>query len=147
MLNRNCKARRHSDQMICASCGLLWDIDDVPPDCAPRVNAYKVGPVEKPADSPMQQAISTLIFGMQARSDNILREALNLYFGRDDWPLSEIAGRGAVKHMPGGREIYCVDDVELVEFAPVQADVMSELNPTTLSATRQYRILISERKK
>lgn len=29
-----CQARRQQDQMACARCGLLWDVDDDdPPDC------------------------------------------------------------------------------------------------------------------
>ena len=29
-----CRATQHSDQMICASCGLVWDTNDPdPPEC------------------------------------------------------------------------------------------------------------------
>lgn len=29
-----CKARQHSDQMICHTCGLVWDMNDPePPEC------------------------------------------------------------------------------------------------------------------
>jgi hypothetical protein len=29
-----CQARQHSDQMICAACGLVWDTNDPePPSC------------------------------------------------------------------------------------------------------------------
>lgn len=31
-----CKARQHSDQMICEACGLQWDVNDPdPPECNP----------------------------------------------------------------------------------------------------------------
>ena len=30
-----CKARQHSDQMVCDACGLCWDMNDPdPPECA-----------------------------------------------------------------------------------------------------------------
>lgn len=32
-----CKARQHSDQMICHECGLIWGMNDPePPECAPK---------------------------------------------------------------------------------------------------------------
>lgn len=36
MMNSNCKARQYSDQMICGTCGLAWDVNDPePPKCNP----------------------------------------------------------------------------------------------------------------
>lgn len=36
--NSRCLARQHGDQMICADCGLVWDVNDPePPTCAPVV--------------------------------------------------------------------------------------------------------------
>lgn len=33
----SCDAQQHSDQMICAPCGLVWDINDPePPECGCR---------------------------------------------------------------------------------------------------------------
>lgn len=33
----NCKAVQHSDQMVCESCGLTWDMNDPsPPKCKPQ---------------------------------------------------------------------------------------------------------------
>ena len=35
--SHNCKAKRLNDQMICAACGLIWDVDDKePPERNPR---------------------------------------------------------------------------------------------------------------
>lgn len=32
-----CDARQHSDQMICTTCGLVWDTNDIsPPACNPK---------------------------------------------------------------------------------------------------------------
>ena len=32
----NCKAIQHSDQMVCKSCGLTWNMNDLsPPECVP----------------------------------------------------------------------------------------------------------------
>ena len=44
-----CKARQHSDQMICDACGLQWDVNDIdPPECNPvKYNARKACDVKK----------------------------------------------------------------------------------------------------
>lgn len=35
---RSCLARQHSDQMICAPCGLNWDVNDPePPECRKNI--------------------------------------------------------------------------------------------------------------
>lgn len=35
-----CEARQYSDQMNCARCGLVWDVNDPePPVCAKKVEA------------------------------------------------------------------------------------------------------------
>ena len=37
MLVNNCKARQHSDQMLCDHCGTVWDINDPdPPVCSTK---------------------------------------------------------------------------------------------------------------
>jgi len=39
-MNKDCEARQQSDQMICAKCGLVWDISDPePPECRHRGQA------------------------------------------------------------------------------------------------------------
>lgn len=52
---RGCKARQISDQMSCARCGLLWDINDPdPPECKTKFflttgnkDALKIGTNER----------------------------------------------------------------------------------------------------
>lgn len=40
---RNCKARRYSDQMICNKCGLVWDVNDQePPKCEREQQARRM---------------------------------------------------------------------------------------------------------
>jgi dihydrofolate reductase (trimethoprim resistance protein) len=50
-----CDARQYSDQMICGTCGLQWDVNDLePPECKPdkKVSIYKIGDkVKKRSDS------------------------------------------------------------------------------------------------
>lgn len=37
-----CDARQYSDQMICGTCGLQWDINDPePPECVPDKEAVE----------------------------------------------------------------------------------------------------------
>lgn len=39
----NCKVIQHSDQMVCKSCGLTWDINDPsPPSCGLRSTAVEL---------------------------------------------------------------------------------------------------------
>lgn len=47
MKRHNCQARQHSDQMICAPCGLTWDINDPePPECHRNIKrAAEASPV------------------------------------------------------------------------------------------------------
>lgn len=35
---RNCLARQHSDQMMCAACGLAWDVNDPDPPACRKVD-------------------------------------------------------------------------------------------------------------
>jgi len=35
-MKTQCEARRHSDQMICEWCGLVWDVDDDDPPTCPK---------------------------------------------------------------------------------------------------------------
>jgi hypothetical protein len=37
-----CAARQHSDQKVCAACGLVWDINDPEPPTCPREQPAKV---------------------------------------------------------------------------------------------------------
>lgn len=46
----DCQARQHSDQMICARCGIVWDVNDPdPPTCLDEVPKPKTNTKRKVA--------------------------------------------------------------------------------------------------
>lgn len=79
---------------------------------------------------------------MAAKMDNILREAVARFLGRDDWTLGELKGRGALQRLPNGVEVFCLDGVALVELHPITVEHEQKGASHVLHATRQYRFLL-----
>ena len=75
---------------------------------------------------------------MAAKTDNILREAVTRFFGRDDWTLGELKGRGVMQHLPSGVEVFCLDGVSLVELYPVTVEHENKGGSVVISAKRRF---------
>jgi hypothetical protein len=81
-----------------------------------------------------------------AKTDNILREAVSRFLGREDWVISELKGRGALNTLPSGVEVFCLDGVALVELHPVTVEHEQNGASHVLRATRQHRFLLPNAK-
>lgn len=71
-------------------------------------------------------------------TDDLIREAINRFFGHKDWLLGDLKGRAVMTILPSRNEVFSVDGVPLLEITPVDAN----LNSTTMSANRKYRFLV-----
>ena len=98
----------------------------------------KQGPVDVDV---RQAAAEQLGSAMAAETDNILREAVTRFFGRDDWTLGELKGRGVVQHLPSGVEVFYLDGVALVELYRVTVECENKGGKVVASAKRNYRFL------
>ena len=55
-----CKARRHSDQMLCGPCGLAWDVNDPDrPECRRDCLCYGAGSFTGWKPSPSDKLCTT----------------------------------------------------------------------------------------
>lgn len=96
-----------------------------------------------PVDVDVRQAAAEQLgSAMAAKTDNILREAVTRFFGRDDWALGELKGRGVIQHLPSGVEVFCLDGVALVEFYPVTVEHENKGGNVVVSAKRNHRFLV-----
>ena len=92
---------------------------------------------------PVRQAVTDqLSSAMVAKTDNILREAVTRFLGRDDWALVELKGRGSLNKLPSGVEVFCLDGVELVELYPITVEHEQKGAGHVMHATRQHRFLL-----
>lgn len=96
-----------------------------------------------PVDVDVRQALADRLgSAMAAKMDNILREAVTRFLGRDDWTLGELKGRGVLQRLPSGVEVFCVDGVALVELHPITVEHEQKGASHVLHATRQHRFLL-----
>lgn len=93
----------------------------------------------------VKAAAEQLGSAMAAKTDNVLREAITRFLGRDDWALADLKGRGALIRLQSGVEVFSLDGVALVEFCPIEIDDEQNGFSHVLRATRQHRFLISDR--
>lgn len=94
-------------------------------------------------DVDVRQAVTDQLgSAMAAKTDNILREAVTRFLGRDDWVLGELKGRAYLNRLPSGAEVFCLDGVALVEFSPITVEHEQDGASHVLCATRQHRFLL-----
>lgn len=79
-----CKVRRYSDQMVCATCGLAWDVNDPgPPVCGEVRRIEKavatIGELRKQLEEPVDIPAPAAKAGMRHQVGPRLRE-LRLHF-------------------------------------------------------------------
>lgn len=100
-------------------------------------------PAQGPVDVDVRQAVTDqLASAMAAKTDNILREAVTRFLGRDDWMLTELKARGTLNKLPSGVEVFCLDGVALVELYPITVEHEHKGASHVLHATRQHRFLL-----
>lgn len=96
-----------------------------------------------PVDVDVRQAAAEQLgSAMAAKTDNVLREAVTRFLGRDDWTLGELKDRGELKRWPSGIDVFCLDGVALVELYPVTVEHEQIGQSHVLHATRQHRFLL-----
>lgn len=71
-------------------------------------------------------------------TDDLIREAINRFFGHKDWLLGDLKGRAVMTILPSRNEVFSIDGVPLLEMQPVDLN----LNSTTIAANRKYRFLV-----
>lgn len=98
-------------------------------------------PIEEDLVDVFQSAADQLGGAMAAETDKILQGAVTRFFGRNDWTLGELKGRGVLNQLPSGVEVFCLDGVALVELHPINAEHNQNEKINVLTATRQYRFL------
>lgn len=79
---------------------------------------------------------------MAANTENILREAVTRFLGRNDWTLCELKGRGVLQRLPSGVDVFCLDGVALAELHPITVEREQKGASYTLHATRRHRFLL-----
>lgn len=89
-----------------------------------------------------QATTDQLSSAIAAKTDNILRETVTLFLGRDDWTYSELKGRGVLKRLKNGVDVFCLDGVALIELHPITIEHEANGASHVLHATRQYRFLL-----
>ncbi len=96
MKRHNCQARQYSDQMICAPCGLAWDMNDPePPECRKNIKraVAKVAKIEaaplpiKPKGMPTELPVDVaaeMVKTYQANAGGLsgMRAAYRLFLDR-----------------------------------------------------------------
>lgn len=85
-----CQARRYSDQMLCGTCGLAWDVNDPePPACQPEPSSAlsnRAAPYETPRRLDMLIGSRVLVDGIEeARVAGFKEVAGEVYFSLDGW--------------------------------------------------------------
>lgn len=89
-----------------------------------------------------QAAAEQLGSATAAKTDNVLREAVTRFLGRDDWTLGELKDRGELKRWPSGVEVFFLDGVALVELYPVTVEHEKKGGRAVISAKRNHRFLV-----
>lgn len=92
-----------------------------------------------------KDATQLLAEAMVAKTDEVIREAVTLFLGNDDWTLESLSGRATMVKLPTGVEIFSLDGVELIELYPVVVDTTMDISGSThVNATRKHRFLIQQ---
>jgi hypothetical protein len=80
-----CQAKRHSDQMVCHECGLVWDVNDPePPACPQKAASSPDEPLQPGRDGPIlrfaqeqEATVTDISDAAKRRAVSALRRAAN----------------------------------------------------------------------
>lgn len=89
-----------------------------------------------------QSATHQLAGVIASKTDDVLMEAVTRFLGRSDWTMDELKGRAIMQHLPNGIEVFCLDDVALLELHPLTVEHDTNGGNVIINATRPHRFLV-----
>lgn len=103
--------------------------------------------VSEKTDAGVISAMSEqLAEAMVHKTDDVLKEAITRFLDSDAWTLADLQGRCIMQYFPDGREVFCVDEVAVLELYPVEFVKEYTGHSEFFKATRRHRFLVPERR-